>query len=83
MRRRIGTDGTFNSGLIRHQPSYLKLFFDGSRKENGKTCAGIVILWATPPELNFQPLANVSVPLKVDSACQAELGAMIIAFSVG
>lgn len=64
---------------VRQKGYYLKVFFDGSRLEDGQTCAGIVILCAPATTLNFSKLCSLSVPLTVQSACQAELAAMTIA----
>ena len=58
--------------------SYLKAYFDGSYHNDGKSCAGIVIFYRPIDTAAFRELCSISVPLAVESACQAELAAMLL-----
>ena len=55
-----------------------KAYFDGSYHEDGSSCAGIVIFCSKAGHDDFALMCELSVPLSVDSACQAELAAMTL-----
>ena len=48
-----------------------KAHFDGSYYRDGQACAGIVLYYSLADARDFKRLCEISVPLSVDSACQA------------
>ena len=59
-----------------------KSYFDGSHHEDGSTCAGIVVYCSATDHNEFTRLCTISVPLSVQSACQAELAAMMLTLTL-
>ena len=51
----------------------LRIHFDGSFKEDGRSSAGLVLFVHRDPCSEPLKAATISIPLCVESACQAEL----------